>query len=316
MTTNRTQASAVQADADVGTGRTVGKPGRRPSKLRPFSGVWYVMPSLVVIAVVIVTPILLSAYYSLTDYSLLRSPSWVGPDNYRTLLSDGAFRQAMWQTLVYTFISVPLQTVLALVIAAMVARRTRHRFGAFVRSALFIPVIASMVIVGSVWRYLLATDHGLVNTVLGVAGIDNVNWLGQPVTALVVVSLVTVWKNIGYFLVIYYAGMLAIPNEIYEASSIDGAGGIRQFWSITIPSLRPVTLLVVILGTIWSFQVFDLVYTMTAGGPGGGTVTLVMAIYGAAFQNMQMGYASAMAMVLFVIVFLVSFAQRVLLNRK
>ena len=230
--------------------------------------------------------------------------------------SDGAFRRAMWQTFVYTIISVPLQTILAMVVAALLARRTRNRFGAFVRSTLFIPVIASMVLVGSVWRYLLATDDGLVNAVLGLFGIGNVNWLGQPASALIVVALVTVWKNIGYFLVIYYAGMLNVPEELYEASALDGAGGIRQFRSITVPTLRPVTLLVVILGTIWSFQVFDLVYTMTAGGPGGGTVTLVLAIYAAGFQNLQMGYASAMAMILFVIVFLASFAQRVLLKEK
>lgn len=299
------------------TARTKLRPGPSTGRRRgSFGGLGYVVPSLIVLVIAVVAPILMSAYYSLTDYSLLRSPSLVGVANYSDLLADDGFRRAMWQTFIYTIISVPLQTVAALVIAAVIARRTRNRFGAFVRSALFIPVIASMVIIGSVWRYLLATDDGLVNAVLGVFGIADVNWLGQSTSALIVVALVTVWKNIGYFLVIYYAGMLAISEDLYEASSIDGAGEIRQFWSITIPSLRPVTLLVIILGTIWSFQVFDLVYTMTAGGPAGGTVTLVLAIYGAAFQNMQMGYASAMAMVLFAIVLLASLAQRYLLNRR
>ncbi|UFU06434.1 carbohydrate ABC transporter permease [Ruania halotolerans] len=289
---------------------------RANTRRRSFSGLGYLMPSLIVLAVVIVAPIGMSAYFSLTDYSLLGEPQWAGLQNYGDLLSDTGFRQAMWQTFVYTVISVPLQTVLALVIAAVIARRLRNRFGGFIRSALFIPVIAAMVIIGSVWRYLLGTEDGLVNSILGLVGINNVNWLGEATTALIVVALVTVWKNIGYFLVIYYAGMLDIPEDLYEASSIDGAGGVRQFWSITVPSLRPVTFLVVILGTIWSFQVFDLVYAMTGGGPGGGTVTLVMAIYNTGFENMQMGYASAMAMVLFVIVFLVSFTQRVLLSRK
>lgn len=299
---NRTGASA----------RADGHPPRR----RSFAGLGYVVPSLVVLIVVVVAPIIMSAYYSLTDFSLLGSPSWVGLDNYLVLLGDGAFGRALWQTFVYTVVSVPLQTLLALVIAAVLARRTRNRFGAFVRSALFIPVIASMVIIGSVWRYLVGTDTGLVNAILGVVGIDAVNWLGRPGTALLVVALVTVWKNIGYFLVIYYAGMLDIPEDLYEASVLDGAGPIRQFWSVTVPSLRPVTVLVAILGTIWSFQVFDLVYTMTGGGPGGGTVTLVMAIYSSAFENMQMGYASAMAMVLFVIVLVVSVVQRLVLARK
>jgi multiple sugar transport system permease protein len=288
----------------------------RPHRNRSFTGLGYVAPSLLILLVVVVAPIVMSAYFSLTDFSLLGAPSWVGLDNYAYLLQDGSFRTALWQTFLYTVISVPLQTVLALVVAAVLARRTRNRFGAFVRSALFIPVIASMVIIGSVWRYLVGADDGLVNAVLGVVGIDPVNWLGRPGTALLVVALVTVWKNIGYFLVIYYAGMLDVPEDLYEASTLDGAGPVRQFWSITVPSLRPVTVLVVILGTIWSFQVFDLVYTMTGGGPGGGTVTLVMAIYSSAFSNMQMGYASAMAMVLFVIVLIASLVQRRLLARK
>lgn len=304
-------ASALQSTVPPAASSKVQAPMRRS-----VAGLWYVTPSLVLLGVAVVAPIVMSAYYSFTDYSLLRSPSWVGTENYSRLLVDGGFQRALWQTFIYTIISVPLQTVVALVIAALIARRTRNRFGAFVRSALFIPVIASMIVVGSVWRYLLATDEGLVNTVLGLFGIPDVNWLGQPTSVLIAVALVTVWKNVGYFLVIYYAGMLDIPEDLYEASSIDGAGGIRQFWAITVPSLRPVTLLVVILGTIWSFQVFDLVYTMTAGGPGGGTVVLVLAIYEAAFQNLQMGYASAIAMVLFVIIFLASFAQRVLLRGK
>jgi multiple sugar transport system permease protein len=290
--------------------------GSRPNRRRSFGGLGYVAPSLLILVVVVVAPIAMSAYYSLTNYSLLGSPTWVGLDNYLDLFGDAEFGRALWQTLVYTIVSVPLQTVLALVVAAVIAHRTRNRFGAFVRSALFIPVIAATVIIGSVWRYLVGTDDGLVNAVLAVFGVDAVNWLGQPRTALLVVALVTVWKNIGYFLVIYYAGILDIPEDLYEASVLDGAGPLRQFWSITIPSLRPVTVLVAILGTIWSFQVFDLVYTMTSGGPGGGTVTLVMAIYTSAFGNMQMGYASAMAMVLFAIVLIASFVQRRVLDRK
>lgn len=291
-------------------------PAAPPRRGKSLAGLWYVVPSMVILLLAVVAPIVMSAYYSFTDYSLLRSENWVGGDNYRELFADGGFRRALWQTFVYTVISVPLQTTVALVVAALLARRSRNRFGMFVRSAMFVPVIASMVIIGSVWRYLLGTDQGVVNAFLELVGVGSVNWLGQPVTALLVVSLVTVWKNAGYFLIIYYAGMLDIPEELYEASSIDGAGGVRQFWCITIPSLRPVTLLIVILGTIWSFQVFDLVYTMTSGGPGRATVTLVVAIYNAAFENMQMGYASAMAMVLFAIVFAASFAQRLLLRQK
>lgn len=288
---------------------------RRINRQR-FSGAWYVIPSLSILLLVIVVPILMTAFYSFTNYSILGSPRWTGLENYERLLSDSSFGAALIQTVIYTVISVPLQTVAALLIANVLARRFRNRRGAFARSALFIPVISSMVLVGTVWRYVLSTDDGITNALLGLIGIGPVNWLGEPQTALLSVALVTVWKNIGYFLVIYYAGIMDVPAELYEASALDGAGVWGQFWHITVPSLRPVTFLVVILGTIWSFQVFDLVYTMTGGGPGGSTVTVVVAIYEAGFQNFKMGYASAMAMVLFAIVLVVSITQRVLLNRK
>lgn len=262
-----------------------------------------------------VIPILMSIYYSFTDYSVLGSPSWVGMRNYIDLLSDGSFLSAMRNTVVYTIIAVPLQTIVALFVADMLAKRFRNRFGRFVRSALFIPVISSLVVVAVVWRALLGVDGGLVNQVLDVFGVDPINFLGRPTLALVTVGLVTVWKNIGYFLVIYYAGIMEIPGEQYEAASIDGASRWQQLFYITIPSLRAVTLLVVILGTIWSFQVFDLVYVMTGGGPGGATTTIVMKIFQAGFQNFRMGYASAMAIVLFVLVLIIAIVQRKVMSR-
>ena len=285
-------------------------------RLGGFSGVPYLMPSIVILAVLVIAPILMTIYFGFTDYSVLEPPVWVGLDNYFSMFADQAFRTAVWQTVLYTMIAVPLQTILSLVIAEVLAKRFRNRFGAFTRSVLFIPVLSSLVIVGIVWRFLLDTDFGLVNQFLSLFGVPHPNWLGQPTLALVTVALVTVWKNIGYFLVIYYAGIMGINKDLYEAASIDGASAIKQFRHVTVPSLRPVTFLVVILGTIWSFQVFDLVYTMTGGGPGGATTTIVMSIYQAGFQNYQMGYASAMAVLLLVIVLVISLAQRRLMGRQ
>lgn len=282
---------------------------------RSFAGLGYVVPSFAILLIVMVIPIVMSIYYSFTDYSVLGSPDWVGTRNYVDLLSDGSFLNAMRNTVVYTIIAVPLQTIIALFVADMLAKRFRNRFGRFVRSALFIPVISSLVVVAVVWRALLGVDGGLVNQILAVFGVDPINFLGRPTLALATVALVTVWKNIGYFLVIYYAGIMEIPGELYEASSIDGASRWQQLWYITVPSLRAVTLLVVILGTIWSFQVFDLVYVMTGGGPGGATTTIVMKIFQAGFQNFRMGYASAMAIVLFVIVLVVAIVQRKVMSR-
>ncbi|WP_430592209.1 carbohydrate ABC transporter permease [Humidisolicoccus flavus] len=290
---------------------------QRPQGLATrYSGVAFVTPSFIILTVIVVIPIIMTLYFSFTSYSILGSPNWSGTANYERLVADEAFRSALGNTAIYTLISVPLQTVISLLVAALLAARFRNRMGGFVRSALFIPVMSSMIVVGTVWRFIFGTDDGLMNAMLGAFGIDGVNVLGNPQLALLAVSLVTVWKNIGYFLVIYYAAIMEIPRELYEASSIDGAGPFKQFRFITIPALRPITFLVVILGTIWSFQVFDLVYTMTGGGPGGATVTLVMAIYQAGFKNYQMGYASAMAIVLFVIVLVIAIVQRRLLAKS
>lgn len=302
-------AVASAEESPAGTRPPIARSGSKPLLSR-FSGVPYIVPSLLILAVVMVIPIVMSLYYSFTSYSVLGSPSWIGTDNYSRLLSDSAFRQAMWVTVIYTLGAVPLQTIGALLIAEAVARRFRNRFGAIVRSVMFVPVVSSLVVTAVVWRAIVGADQGLVNATLQMLGLAQVNFLGQPGLALTVVVLVTVWKNVGYFLVIYYAGIMAIPNELYEASAIDGASRRQQLMNITVPSLRPVTLLVVILGTIWSFQVFDLVYVMTGGGPGGATTTIVMRLYQAGFENFQMGYASAMAMVLFVLVVIIAIVQR------
>lgn len=292
-------------------------PGRLHDRKRhDFSGVLYILPGFAILLLIMIVPIAMSAYFSLTQYSVLDSPRFTGADNYARLLSDAAFKRAILITAIYTLIAVPLQTMLSLVIANSVARTFTGAFGNLVRSTLFIPVMSSMVLVGAVWRVFLGGDDGLINQLLGLVGIPGVSWLGRPWLALVMVALVTVWKNVGYFLVIYYAGIMEIPGELYEAASLDGAGPAQQFRHITLPGLRPVTLLVVILGTIWSFQVFDLVYSLTGGGPGGATSTLVMAIYQAGFKNYQFGYASAMAMVLFLIVLAVSVIQRRVLGKE
>jgi len=284
---------------------------RRPPVWRTrFGGLPFILPSFTFLLIVMIIPIATSGYFSLTDYSVLSSPEWNGGAHFVKLVTDQAFSSSIRITLIYTLISVPLQSVIALLLADLLAKRFRNRFGSFVRASLFIPVMSSLVVVAVVWRALMGTDAGFVNTALRAVGLDPVNFFGDPTLALLVVSLVTVWKNIGYFLVIYYAGIMEVPSELYEASSIDGASRWQQLWNVTVPSLRPVTYLVVILGTIWSFQVFDLVYVMTGGGPGGATRTIVMMIYQTGFQNFQMGYASAMAIVLFAVILTVAIIQR------
>lgn len=285
-------------------------------RLKQNSGFLYILPSFLLILIFSLIPLGMTGYYSFTQYNVIQQPDWIGLGNYRHLIDDAFFRSGLINTLVYTVIVVPIQTVLALVIADIIAAYCRDKFGSFVKSALFIPVISSMILVGTVWKFLLATDNGLVNQFLGMIGIDGPNWLGGKMLAMVSICLVSIWKNVGYFLVIYYAGIMDIPRSHYEAAEVDGATRFQQFVYITLPSLKPITYLVVTLGTIWSFQVFDLVYAMTGGGPGRSTLTMVLNIYQNAFKQYKMGYASAISFVLFLLILIISGLQKGLFSDK
>lgn len=275
----------------------------------------YILPSLILITVFSLLPIIMNGYLSLTKYNVMQPAQWVGLANYERMIGDPFVLASLKNTVVFTVVTVPLQTIISLLLAVVLAEKFRNKFGGFVKSSLFVPVIASGVLVGTLWSMLLSGNGPLNEAIIALGG-KAVNWLGSPKTALFSVCAATVWKNSGYFLVIYYAGIMDIPVSLYEAAEVDGANAFQRFIRITLPSLKSVTFLVVTLGTIWSFQVFDLVYTMTGGGPGLSTVTLVLTIYNAAFKEYNMGYASAVAMVMFVFVIIISSLQKLLLNRK
>ena len=279
-------------------------------------GVLYVLPSFVLLMIFCIIPIFMSTYYSFTDYNVMKAPSFTGLTNYRKMFQDAYFVASMKNTLVYVLVTVPLQTVLSLLFAAFLASKMSHmRLGGFLRSVMFIPVIASAVTAGTIWRTIYGADNGLLNLLLGFFHIPPVNWLGSTQTALISICIVAIWKNVGYFLVIYYAGIMGISRDLYESSAVDGATALQQFFRITIPMLRPITYLVVTLGVIWSFQVFDLSYLMTGGGPGKATVTLVMSIYNSAFKQSRMGYACAQAMFLLAVVIVVNIMEDKVIGR-
>lgn len=243
-------------------------------------------------------------------------PKFIGLENYAKVFKDSYVVDAAKNTLKYVVITVPIQTFLSLTFAAFLAYKMQNKAGGAMRSIMFIPVIASAVTAGTIWRIILNTDGGLLNNILGVLHIGPVNWLGSTSTALISICIVAIWKNVGYFLVIYYAGIMGIPKDLYEAARVDGATTLQQFFRITLPMLKPITYLVVTLGLIWSFQVFDLSYLMTGGGPGRATVTLVMGIYNAAFKQYKMGYACAMAMLLLVIVIVINAVENLFFKEK
>ena len=279
-------------------------------------GYIYILPSLFFMVCFCLLPIFMSTYFSFTDYDIMTKADFVGVDNYSKIFSDKYIIDALKNTFVYVIVTVPIQTFLALVFAAFLADRMQNIVGNFLRSAMFIPVIASAVTAGAIWRTIFGTDGGIVNSILGIFGIDGLNWLGSSKTALICVCVVAIWKNVGYFLVIYYAGIMGLSPELYEAARVDGATSIQQFFKITMPMLKPINYLVITLGIIWSFQVFDLSYTMTNGGPGRSTVTLVMGIYNAAFKEYRMGYACAMAILLLIIILIINVVENVFFKEK
>ncbi len=285
-------------------------------KKEALQGIIYVLPSFILIMAFCIIPIFMSGYFSFTSYNIMTPPKFVGFENYEKVFQDGYVADAAKNTLLYVLMTVPAQTILSLVFAAFLAYKMQNKTGGFLRSVMFIPVIASAVTAGTIWRIILNTEGGLLNNILNFFHLDSVNWLGSTKTALISICIVAVWKNVGYFLVIYYAGIMGISKDLYEAAKVDGATSIQQFFKITLPMLKPITYLVVTLGIIWSFQVFDLAYLMTGGGPGRATVTLVMGIYNAAFKQYKMGYACAMAMLLLLIVVIINVIENLFFKER
>ena len=288
----------------------------KQKRLEATQGYIYILPSLILILSFSIIPIFMSGFFSFTEYNVMNPPKWAGLANYEKVFQDEYVRAALLNTLKYVLITVPIQTALSLVFAAFLAMKMQNKSGEFLRSVMFIPVIASAVTSGTIWRTILGTDGGILNNIIGLFGFDPVNWLGDSKTSLISICIVAIWKNVGYFLVIFYAGIMDIPKSLYEAARVDGANTYQQFFKITLPMLKPITSLVVTLGIIWSFQVFDLSYQMTGGGPGYSSVTIVMAIYNAAFKQYKMGYACAMAMLLLVIVLIINALKQRVFGEK
>lgn len=288
----------------------------KKKKKEAIAGYLFILPGSIALLAFSVTPIFMNLYYSFTKYDVFSSPKWVGLHNYIKMTKDPNILISTKNTLIYMIFTVPVQTILALVIAAILAAKYRNKFGNFVKSSMFIPVIPSAIIIGYVFMFLFSTDNGVVNKILEIFGLSRINWFGTPEMALFSVCIVAVWKSVGYFLVIYYAAVMDIPDEYYKAARVDGASGLQQFFFITLPCLRPVTYLVVTVGMLWSMQVFDLVFAMTGGGPSKGTLTLVYCIYNYAFSNYSFGYGSAIAVLLFSVILAVTIAERRLFKEK
>lgn len=274
---------------------------------------WFVAPALLVIAVFFFVPVLAALALSLTDFDLyaladLGNLRLVGLRNYTELLATPLFWQALGNTLYFVVAGVPLSLVVSLG-AALLLHSRLVRWRAFFRTALFAPVVTTLVAVAVIWRYLFDTHSGWLNYALGALGVPPVDWLGDPRWAMPAIIVFAVWKSFGYNMIILLAGLQSIPAELYEAARIDGASTWRQFRDVTLPMLAPVVVMVSILTIAGYFQLFAEPYVMTQGGPLQSTVSVLYFMYEEGFKWWNLGSASAVAFVLFALIFALTVAQ-------
>ncbi|KST79330.1 N-Acetyl-D-glucosamine ABC transport system permease protein 1 [Lactococcus lactis subsp. lactis] len=264
-------------------------------------------PSLVGFLTFIAVPILYSLYISFTDWNLLTSAQFVGFKNYISLFKDATFWSALRNTVTFIIGYLPSVMIFGLLIALLL--NSKIKFKTLFRGIYFLPVVTSWVAVSLVWKWLLNGQYGLINYFLSLVGIHGPSWLTDPKTAMIAVIITSVWKDIGFIMVLYLGGLQNISPSLYEAAEIDGANSWHSFWNVTLPGLRPTTFFVIMISLINSFQVFDQVNIMTGGGPGNATNVMVQNIYNSAFNFFEMGRASAMSWILFLIIFGVSLVQ-------
>src|SRR5919201_2213582 len=273
----------------------------------------FILPSFLGFVVFLVVPMLFSLGISFYDWELLTPPQFVGIKNFQTLIADHVFTQVVVNTVYYTLGLVPMNLVVSLGLAVWL--NTKLRGLTFYRSAFFLPVVTVTVAVALIWRWMYEPRFGIIDAALRAIGLPGPLWLGDERWAMPAIIIMSVWKGFGYNMVLFLAGLQGIPVSIYEAAMIDGASAWQRFWRITLPLLSPVIFLAVVLTVISSFQVFDQAYVMTRGGPANATNTIVLYIYQNGFEYFRMGYASAIAWVLFGVIFIFTLLQMRLQGR-
>jgi ABC-type sugar transport system permease subunit len=285
---------------------------------RALAGYAFVAPALILLVVFALGPFLFTLWVSVHEWNMLTPVTempYRGLANYRYLLNDDPlFRETFGNTVYFALGNVAVSVVLALSLALILNGPIKLR--AFWRAAFFMPYVTAPVAIAIVWRNLLDSDFGMVNGLLDRLGLPQQPFLDSLEQAMPSVIGVAVWHGVGYYMIIFLAGLQAIPYDLYEAAKLDGAGSWRLFWSITLPLLRPTLLFVVVVDTLASLQVFDLPFVLTDGGPVNTTNTLVMNMYDTAFRFLRMGRATAMAVMLFLVIFVITMIQLRLLREK
>ena len=264
----------------------------------------FMAPALILLIVFFFVPFFESFYISTLDYSKdIYSPVFVGAENYITLLKSPIFYKTMWNTIVYLVIAVPLLVIFPLIIAIVINQKL---FAInFYRVSIYLPVVVSIVVAGIAWKWLYA-DNGILNYFISLIGLPKIGWLTDSRYALYSVIAVTVWKGLGYYMMIYLAALTTVPKDLYEAADIDGANVLQKHLAVTLPHMLPAVALVAIISSISAMKVFVEIYIMTQGGPLSSSMTIVYYIYQRAFEHLDLGYASAAGVVLMIIIMIIS----------
>lgn len=275
----------------------------------------YITPILMIMIVFLGVSVLMSVVLSFTKYNILTPPQFNELDNYTRMLTDKKFVKALMNTLKIMVYIVPLQTVISLLVSVVIASKRNTWLGKLANIVIFIPVLSSNAVVGTVWKAILNGHIEVVEKFFAFFGINCSMLLGDADSALLTVAMVSVWKNVGYYAVLYISALINISDHYYEAAKVDGAGRISRFFYVTLPMLKPTTILVVFLGVTTSLQCFDIIYNLTGGGPAMGTTTLVFYVYDLCFKSGRAGYAMSVSNMLFLLILITVVAQRRMMRK-
>jgi multiple sugar transport system permease protein len=275
------------------------------------TGWLFILPAFIGFVVFFLVPVYQAVQISFTNWNLLRPPKFIGLENYQTLLADENFWHAMKLTVLYVLYNIPIQTVLGLLLAVLMDRLVRS---VFVRGIIILPYLLSNVVVAMIFLWFLHPLLGYLNSIITGLGFERQPFFGSPDQSLATIAGVNIWRHMGFTALLFYAGLQSIPKMLYEAAAIDGASEGSMFWRITMPLLRPVMVFVLVTSVIGSFQIFDTIAVATTGGPANSTRVIVYYIYENAFAFFKMGYASALSVVLCLVLVVFTLIQMRLLR--
>ena len=284
-------------------------PELTPRRREAFVGYLFILPTYIGFTIFILYPLIESVRISFQEFSLLRGSSYIGFDNYVQMFADGRLRIAYINTVIFTLFAVFFNAGIGLILAVMLNRRLPILMRNLYRSIFFFPVLIAHTYIAVIWRFLYQQDTGVINYYLGLFGVDAIPWLSNAHWAMAAIIILDVWKNTGFAMLVFLAGLQSIPNEYYEAAQLDGANERQLFFRITIPLLSPTIFFILVIFMIGALQVFDTIIVLTQGGPGDATRSVVLYVYEIAFRTFNMGYAAAVSMTLFAIILVLTALQ-------